>query len=894
MNPNRPNRTLGELVNRRLHAGHTGFWGRFAVLWLVLLALAWPLATPGSALANNPPTPAVRSFGPGFGPAPASIDPVLRPNLLEFQEVDDDVWNQPISDIQFRGNRRVESEAMRLELDSNVGELVTPQTLSRDLKALWALGYFEDVYVEGELTPAGVVLTYVVKERPTIRKLIVEGNSKIKLDDINEVLDVEPNSVLELGKVKANVEKIKALYTEKGFFLAEIDYAVRPVEGQPGKVDVVFVINEAEEVIVRSITFVGNTALTDDQLRKVMITRVGGYFTVVSKKAGGVFNREAFVADYANLRAYYADSGYFDADFEDVELALSPDRRFVHITIAVDEGPQYRIGGVTAREQTRAGEEPLFPPAILAESIDPLLRPGDVAAAGKLNLIEQDIERRYMDKGYAYVNVLPNYQQDREKLLLYVDYQIDKGPLVYIERVNIFGNDRTADKVIRREIVLREGDLYAESAKEATQLKVLRLGYFDDVQVSTSRGSADNRIVVNVEVTERLTGTFQIGAGFSTIENFVLQAQIQYDNFLGRGTSATLVAQLSSLRRLFNFQYSTRYFLDSNWLFIFNVFNTSNVFPGFTRASTGFSVQWGYPIPKAPSLTAFVGYNLEYVRAGFSSVAGTLGGIFSPGAAVTVPEGSLISNLFANGFTSSITARLVYDTRDNFLFPTSGMYHQLKGEFASRYFGSDNEYNRYTFDARFYVPVVRTERNFRAWVVFRTNFKIGYIHSPTRGGVPVFERYFPGGIYGDGQIRGYRLRQLGPVIQVQSSANPSSTLIPYYVGGNLLTALNLELEFMVVPPANIKAVLFGDIGNAFNTEAQFCQEPNPQELPKADPCVPFSFRNLRYSLGFGFRWQSPIGPLRFEWGFPLDRLSGTALLYPEDPVVFEFNVGTGF
>ena len=739
-----------------------------------------------------------------------------------------------------------------------------------------------------------MVLTYIVKERPTIRKLIVEGNSKVKLDDINEILDIEKNSVLELGAVKANVEKIKALYTENGFFLAEVDYAVRPVEGQPGKVDVVFVVNESEEVIVRSITFVGNKALTDDELKRVMITRVGGYFTVVSKKSGGVFNREAFVADYANLRAYYADQGYFDADFEEVELSLSPDRRFVHLTIAVDEGPQYKIGGISGREQTRAGEDALFPPAILAESIEPVIREGDVASAGKLQLIQQDIERRYKDKGYAYVNVVPNYQQDRDQLLLYVDFQIDKGPLVYIERVNIFGNDRTADKVIRREIVLREGDLYAESAKEATQLRVLRLGYFEDVQITTSRGSADDRIVVNVEVVEKLTGTFQIGAGFSTIENFVLQAQIQYDNFLGRGTTVTLVAQLSSLRRLFNFSYSTRYFLDSNWWFIINVFNTQNVFPTFTRGSTGFALSWGYPIPKVRGLTAFVGYNLEYVQVGFGAV-GAVGGIFAPGATTALPEQALINNLFANGLTSAITARLVYDTRDNVLFPTKGMFHQLKGEFASRYFGSDNEYNRYTFDARFYVPVVKTERTFRAWVVFRSNFQIGFIHSPsTRGGVPVFERYFPGGIFGAGSLRGYRLRSLGPRILVQSSPDPAATLFPFEVGGNLLTSLNLELEFMVVPPANIKAVLFADIGNAFNTESQYCQEPNPEQLPKSDPCVPFALQSLRYSLGFGFRWQSPIGPLRFEWGFPLDRLNGTSLLQQEDPVVFEFNVGTGF
>jgi outer membrane protein insertion porin family len=192
------------------------------------------------------------------------------------------------------------------------------------------------------------------------------------------------------------------------------------------------------------------------------------------------------------------------------------------------------------------------------------------------------------------------------------------------------------------------------------------------------------------------------------------------------------------------------------------------------------------------------------------------------------------------------------------------------------------------------VPVIKTDKPFRAWMVFRTNFQIGYIHSPNASGVPVFERWFPGGIYGDGSIRGYRLRSLGPQILVQSSPNPSATLIPFAVGGNLLTSLNLELEVMMVPPANIKAVIFADVGNAFNTEQQYCQEANEIDLPKADPCVPFAFRSLRYSMGFGFRWQSPIGPLRFEWGFPLDRRTRTSLLPGEDPVVFEFNVGTGF
>jgi outer membrane protein insertion porin family len=289
-----------------------------------------------------------------------------------------------------------------------------------------------------------------------------------------------------------------------------------------------------------------------------------------------------------------------------------------------------------------------------------------------------------------------------------------------------------------------------------------------------------------------------------------------------------------------------------------------------------------------------VGYNLESVKVGFGT-SGTLGGVFSPGSLVSVPQQALITNLFADGLTSAVESRLAYDTRDNFLYPTQGQFHQLRGEFASKYFGSDNRYNRYLFDSRFYLPVIKSKQIFRAWLVFKTRLQIGYVHSPEARGVPIFERFFPGGIFGDGGIRGFRLRSLGPKIKVQSSPNPTAPLIPYEVGGNLLTSFNAEFEFMIIPPANIKGVLFYDMGNAFNTESLYCSDLNPALLPKSDPCATWSFGDLRYSMGFGFRWQSPIGPLRFEWGFPLDRQEPTEFLpRGDDPVVFEFNIGNSF
>ena len=741
--------------------------------------------------------------------------------------------------------------------------------------------------------PSGAVLTYVVTERPTIRKIIVEGNDKVKLDDINEALDLEKNEVLDLGKVKANVDKVKALYTDAGLFLADVSYELRAVADEPGKTDLALVITESTEVIVRGIDFVGNKAYSDRELRKNIGTRVGGYLSVAfPKRAGGVFNRDAFQADYQFLRSFYGDRGYLDAAPKDPELSLSADRRFVYLTIPIDEGPQYTIGELRAREILAPGEEELFSEEVLAESIDPILKVGDVASLGKINEIRTDIELRYKDAGHANVNVISNSRPDKENLQLLMTLEVQKGPLVYIERIDITGNEKTADKVIRRELLLSEGDLYSETGKEQSQFRVLRLGYFSNVDISTSRGSSDDKIVVNVEVTEQLTGTFQIGAGFSTIENFVLQAQVQYDNFLGRGSTVSVVAQVSSLRRLFNLQYFTRYFLDSKWNFVFNVFNSQTFFTSFSRNSTGFRVSWGYPILR--DLTLFVGYNLEYVQVGFG-LPGSVGGLFSPGSLVNIPSQALVNNLFSNGLTSAVTARVQYDTRDNFLFPTQGMFHQLRGEFASRYFGSQNEYNRYLLDSRFYFPVIKSKQAFRAWLVFKTRLQIGYVHNSLAQGVPIFERYFPGGIFGDGQIRGFPLRSLGPRILVASSPDPTAELFPYGIGGNLLTAFNAELEFMIIPPANIKGVLFFDMGNAFNTESLYCAEPNPEQLPKADPCGNWGFRNLRYSAGFGFRWQSPIGPLRFEWGIPLDRQLPTELLRRgEDPITFEFSIGNSF
>lgn len=805
-----------------------------------------------------------------------------------------------IQEIELQGNRRVESGAILQELVSEAKGVCQPSTIAADIRALWALGFFSDIEVQGEPAPGGIKLIYKIVERPTVRKVVVEGHDRIKIDDINEVLDIERNEVLDLGKIAQNVAKVRSLYAENGFFLATIDYGVREIPKQPGRVDVVFTVSESDEVTVREVIFVGNRAVSDKELQQNIFTRPGSFFSVLSKQAGGVFNRDYFAQDYALLRQYYADQGYHDADFQDAELSLSPDRRYVHVRIPVKEGKRYSIGSLGASE-TLEGEqsEALFSKKDLEDTMAPILRKGDIASAAKINEVREALELQYKDVGYAYVNVILDARPDKKKQEYHVHFDVQKGPLVYIEKVDINGNAKTADKVIRREIPIFEGDVYSESAKERTRMRVMRLGYFSEVNVSTSRGSADNKIVLNVEVTEQLTGSFQVGAGYSAVESFVFNAQISYNNFLGRGASVRLNAERSSNRTQFSFNYYTRYFMDSNWSFILNLFHMQLGNYGYARGSTGGEVSFGYPLSSARNVTLFAGYNLQKIDISFGSRAGGgIGGFGGLGGVnplvAAIGDRALVRNLYRGGLTSSAILRLNIEGRDSMLFPTRGYYQDFRVEIASPYLGSQNIFNRYASDTRFYVPVVPTEKAFRAWVVFKTRLQLGWIHNRRRDGVPIAERYTPGSIYGHGGLRGFPARQLGPRLLVNSDPDPKGRPIAHPIGGNLLTALNLELESMLVPQANIKALVFMDVGNAFNTERLLCDVPNPDQLPKADPCAPWSLRNLRYSAGFGVRWRSPIGPLRFEWGFPLDRITGTELLPEEQRMMFEFNVGTGF
>jgi outer membrane protein insertion porin family len=781
------------------------------------------------------------------------------PGTVEYE-------GRTIGTIKFRGNKKAEDDAIRVAIKSQPGEKLGSEQLRDDIRAVWRLGFFEDVQVEATESAGGKVdLTFVLREKPVIRKIYVSGAREVGMDKINEVLDIKRDTIIDPAKVKRNVEKIKDLYVEKGYYLAEVSSDIQRKD--ENSVDVYFNVDEHAKVEVRQIRFLGNEHVKSDELRGAMGTQEGGWLSFLT--SSGTYREDAFDRDLLLITAFYYDRGYINVKLGKPEIELSGDKQFLYITIPIEEGEQYKIGKIDFKGDLLLPRDEYFRRMSV--------HAGEQFNRSKLGQDIQKLNDLYKDAGYAYVNIMPQTAIDAVARTVDVIFDVQKGNQVYFGRINIRGNTKTRDKVIRRELRVYEGELYNQTRLDRSKRLVQALGFFEKVELSTKTSEHDpNKIDVNIEVTERATGTFQIGAGFSSVENFIGQAQISQNNLFGRGTTLQLQAQISSLRQLFTLRYLDPYFLDTRLTFAFSVYNSLLFYPSFNRTARGGDLTWGYLF--GDHTRVFGTYKLEFVDVQQNQAGLTIGG-FAPSAQVSP---GTVSNLFRSGFTSSIRLSMNYDTRDDRMFPKHGMFHSIAVEVADPLIASQAVYTRVNGWARFYYPI---------WgpFIFRLNVEGGLVTSRDSQGVPIYERYFVGGI---NTIRGFQLFSLGPRINVLSSQDPSAPLSTFNIGGNLQLIMNSEIEFPIFAAVQIKGVIFFDAGNAYNLEQdRYC----PSRLAASNipavfnPCQQYpTFTNLRYSVGFGFRWNSPIGPLRFEWGIPLNRQPG------EDPIVFEFTIGNFF
>jgi outer membrane protein insertion porin family len=834
-------------------------------------------APEGGALeAGAPGEPAATPADPAGTPATQAAGPVINIPQTEAEKAE----GQPILRLEITGHKRVAKDDILSYLREKPGNGFRSDNLASDVRALWDSGFFDDIEVDMTREDRGVVLRFQVRERPNIKAIEFEGNSEIENDKLQEAIELKANTILSVPAVRRSVQKIKDAYAEKGYFLADVESAVDTQKSN--EVIVRFKIAEHAPVTVRRITFIGNYGVPDDDLRAVMQTGQGSVFSFGS---GGPYRQDVFERDVMLLSALYYDKGYMNVQVGTPRVMLTPDREGIELALVIREGPRFKIRQLKIYERDADGKEvePLGGRRALRQLVR--ARSGDYFNRAELVKDLQAIRTLYRDAGYANMEADPETELDPVKREVDIVVPIRRGPLVHVERIEIKGNTKTRDKVLRREMEIEEGQLFSETRLEDSKRRIVALGYFERVDVSTEQGSTPDTININFEVTERPTGTFQVGAGFSSIENFIATAQIQQANLFGNGQSLALQAQISGLRQLISIRFFEPYFLDSDWSSSVELYDNLLVFPDFARQTLGGAITFGYALVQPwlrIGLTGTVQHDsidTQQVNTFFGSTSGF----------VSVFQRLPLANLFSAGRTISLRPALTYDTRNNRLFPSSGIYVQGSTELASSALGSELEFLRHELIARFYYPLFGQGEQPGSGFILKMNNKLGVITSPLSEGVPIFARYFLGGIL---DVRGYRLRTLGPRLPLNSSLDVNAPPIPNgaNIGGNVQYYSNLELEFPIIDKVGIRGVTFMDAGNAWNLEQQFCKTtPAPQFSPLVSPCFDSaSLSNLRLSTGFGIRWFSPLGPLRFEWGFPLNKLSY------EESSVFEFTIGNFF
>ena len=709
---------------------------------------------------------------------------------------------EKVVDVVITGNNRIESEAIRRVIQTKKGDPFLPKHIQEDLKSIYKMGYFDDVRVEASDTAEGKVVTFQVVENETIRKITIKGNEEFEDEDIKQVISTRPGSILNINKIRGDIEQIENLYKEKGYHRIVVTYDAQE-EGE-NEVDIDFVVEEGEKVFIKSISFEGNKAYDDDDLADLMKTKKKGFFSFFT--SAGDLDQEVLDQDVAAIAAYYHNNGYIEAKVSEPKLTYEGEE--IAIMIKIDEGPQFDVGEVDIEGDL------IFSKGALLARIK--MRSGTVY---NREVIREDIlmlQDMYSDSGYAYAQISPRIDQDLKELKANVTYIIDKGPVVYFEKIEISGNTRTRDKVIRRELLVREQERFSGTRLKQGTRNLYRLEYFEDIQVDTTRGSGEDKLNLNVNVTEKATGAFSFGAGYSSRDRLFGLVSIAQRNLFGRGQILNARGQIGGTASTFALSFTEPWLFDIPLSAGFDIYNTSRDYDTYDKDSIGGTIRAGYPVWSFSRFTLAYNYDKSEIKNLTSNAS------FS------------IRSFEGENVAHTVTGILRRDTRDRLFNPTMGSDNSISIEHAGTPFGGDVGYTKYIGDSGWYHTLF--------WrVVGYLHGRIGYIHDDPVGEVPTWERFYLGGI---DTVRGYGWRDISPRDPITFDR----------IGGDKMILFNAELIFPLVEKAGLAGVVFYDTGNAWGEDHDWA----------------IGWDDLRKTTGFGFRWYSPMGPLRLEYGYILD------------------------
>ena len=744
--------------------------------------------------AGDRPVKVFSAVGQGVENLPGTVKKVARDmGLTIFRR-------QQVAEVDIQGNQRIETDAIRRVIKSRAGDVFLAKNAADDLKAVYAMGYFDDVEILSESRADGIALIYKVTEKPTVRSIQLAGNVVFDEEDLRKSLTLKKGSILNAYTVRNDVRRIEEMYKEKNYHNVAVSYQIKP---QPNnQADVEYKIDEGSKILIKKILFVGNAAFTERQLKKEIATsekNILSWFT-----SAGDLNQEILNQDSTRLTAFYHNNGYIRARVGDPQVEFEEDG--IAITFKVSEGPRFKVGKVDISGDLILPKEELMKKIKIAK--EPFynretLR-NDVLA----------ITDVYTGEGYAYADVSPKVDQDNEKLLANITFQVDRGKQVYFERIQISGNTKTRDKVIRRELRVYEEELYGGQRLKRGIRNLNRLDYFQNVKVDTSKGSADDRMKMNVEVTEKNTGSFSFGAGYGSEEKAFVTASVSERNLFGRGQTLGLRGQLGSKTQKYVLSFTEPWLFDIPLSAGAELYKWNYEFDAYDKDSIGGKLRFGYP------LYDFIRGNLIYTY-DFSDIRNV-----DEDAAASIQRDQ------GRHTKSSITLMPRYDSRDNLFNAKDGSVHSIEYEFAG--IGGDVGFNKLIADTGWYFPLV--------WkLVGVAHGRAGYVNKLPNWDLPDYEKFYLGGI---NTLRGFDRDDLAP--QQDGSS----------VGGEKFIQGNFEIKFPLVEEAGIYGILFLDTGAVYSQDETW------------------DFNKLRESAGPEIRWLSPIGPIRLAYGWVLDPKKG--------------------
>ncbi|MBF0216152.1 MAG: outer membrane protein assembly factor BamA [Candidatus Omnitrophica bacterium] len=724
-----------------------------------------------------------------------------------------------ILDIQVKGNTSISTDTVLNKLKVSAGDVYDEAALNKELKRLYGLGFFADVTIDIEEHPDGVIVVFTVVEKPLIMEIEFRGNTKIKANRLKKKITIKEGDLLDLNQISQDTSAIQSYYVSEGYYKATCEYKVEQSnEGESAKL--VFLINEGGVLKVKHVKFEGNKSVKSGELSKLMTTKTAWWF--IRK---GAYDENAFYADVARVESYYRSKGFLDVKV-DSKIDYIADGKGMDITLTVIEGKQYQVGEILV------GGDLKFPEEDIRKGIK--MKPGDPFDYEMMKADIEAIKTFYFDKGYmnAEVNLGHKFNPDKGDMTL--TYTLNSHAEVYVGKVNVIGNTKTRDKVVRREVRLFPGELYDGKKMRRSKERIYNLGYFEDVYLEPVPTNDPSVKDLNVTVKETKTGEFSFGGGYSSVDAFIGFAQIEQKNFdilgfptfTGGGQDLRIRGEIGSSMSNYMLSWTDPWIFDYPYLFGFDLYreehNRSGMSGyGYDERRIGGSLRLGKELTEY--LYAGLIYNLEQVKIS------------------NMPEetGPALKSEVGEDLISRVTGKLTLDTRDNKFAPTEGVLVTLAGQNAGGFIGGDKDFLKERVDASIFYE-------FFDFAVLELKGAGGLVNPYGDSDyVPIFDRFFAGGAE---TIRGYEERAVGPRDSASNEA----------IGGEALTLGTAEVTVPVYKNI-IKAATFYDVGNVWSLGDDMIGSPFREE------------EDLKHGAGVGVRVKTPIGPIKVDWGYPLSK-----------------------